>query len=330
MSNFDLYDDEYLSRDEELPEIKTFKIEDIIINIKLPNQQTIKIKIINNATIRELKEKLIKEINYIIQRNEETPRSNDIDHDNLLDSQDDEINTSVLRNATRNSNFQSTVNSQSTSLRNERNESPYGETYKNLTINMIRFIFSGKVLDNDDKILSDYKLESNHAILCLIGERNQLDYNSLLQNADIRRNSHDGEGSEIVPRGFDQLRDAGLREEDIQEMRTQFYGARPDVLRRLQNREITLREVHEMEEEWMQETNADVSRSTQNDHRIIYEFEEIGNNFEMFIGIILGYIFGLFMTIWILDGSLSFKFKYGVLVGLCSNFLLTLAGFFFG
>jgi hypothetical protein len=81
---------------------------------------------------------------------------------------------------------------------------------------LIRLIFRGQILKDEEKTLVDYKIDLNTPVYihCAISESN-CHYEVM---TTIKKNN-----SNNINRGFDKLKESGYNEEEIRSIRTRFH-----------------------------------------------------------------------------------------------------------
>jgi hypothetical protein len=176
----------------------------------------------------------------------------------------------------------------------------------------VRLLFRGKFLE-DHCTVQSYKLENQDTILCVMTETMQPSRRTFSQ--EIQEVSDH-------PRGFDRLGEMGISSEEIVGLRSQFYNSRPDILVRIRNEQISTSEIHDLEEEWLnEESRNQPNRETDEEN----EFVAInGSNYHLFFGFCIGFMFGFLSLVWLLDESLQRKFKLGIIGGIGINLSFSL------
>lgn len=124
------------------------------------------------------------------------------------------------------------------------------------------------------------------------------------------------------PRGFDRLRESGFSDEDVAFIRNQFYSTRQQLLAQVQQRLISTEQLHQMEEQWMSEDmahhGAQASQDQQQQENEVIDVRNgsqyqdqdqedgdllasssDGNSYHMFAGVLLGFVLGIIMIIWV-------------------------------
>ncbi|GJQ12387.1 hypothetical protein GpartN1_g4365.t1 [Galdieria partita] len=188
----------------------------------------------------------------------------------------------------------------------------------------IRLIYSGKLLSEGTSRLVDSKVEDGSYVHCVISDE---------VNVASGRHSNNHERSERLQtripaadphseyRGLDRLREAGFTEEEIAVLRRQFarsQGLNPDHLE-------DTGDLRELEERWMADastheiTVGDLEGGAFNDDSLFGENE--GTVHDFVFGLLVGFLLGIIVLVFLLDRGLPRKRKLGILAGVVGNLL---------
>eukprot|EP00871_Galdieria_phlegrea_P004948 jgi/Galph1/5454/GphlegSOOS_G4066.1 len=188
----------------------------------------------------------------------------------------------------------------------------------------VRLIHAGKLMSEGSSKLEDCKLEDGSYIHCVISD---------IVNAQSGHTTTSGEREERlhtrIPavdsnsayRGLDRLREAGFSEVEIASLRRQFLraqGYNPDNLQE----GVDLRD---LEERWLTEAAAnevtvgDLENGVLNDESFFGDNE--GSIHDFVFGMVVGFLLGIIVLVFLLDRGIPRKRKLGILAGVVANLL---------
>eukprot|EP00817_Percolomonadidae_sp_ATCC50343_P001128 CAMPEP_0117428716 /NCGR_PEP_ID=MMETSP0758-20121206/8355_1 /TAXON_ID=63605 /ORGANISM="Percolomonas cosmopolitus, Strain AE-1 (ATCC 50343)" /LENGTH=118 /DNA_ID=CAMNT_0005215213 /DNA_START=681 /DNA_END=1034 /DNA_ORIENTATION=+ len=117
------------------------------------------------------------------------------------------------------------------------------------------------------------------------------------------------------------MMDAGFSEEAIREFRNQFYVTRPNLLRDVQEGRMTLSELQDIEEAWMeQEVQHPLMQPASEGTVVLGHYE--GGQYDFFFGILLGFFLGVIVFLWRKERAVPHTFTMGVILGVMANIIL--------
>lgn len=187
----------------------------------------------------------------------------------------------------------------------------------------IRIIFNGKILKEKEKLGHvGIKDESNIHISVTNSEPRSISSQSMNQI------------NEDNSRGFDRLIEMGFSPQEVREARLQFYLS--NIQNRLQNAQNNNIDNSNnnidligIEDQWIdsqlppqQETIEMENSQTQNQQQNFLQINDSipeGTLYDLFFGILLGFLLSFIVLIWISDPKLSLKLKFGILAGIVCN-----------
>lgn len=129
----------------------------------------------------------------------------------------------------------------------------------------------------DSRTLKDYRIPNEANIHCFITNN----------PPNINRSTSEDQ----ILRGFDRLSEMGFTEDEITHFRLQFYANH-------ENDEINNTDYHELEEEWIN-NHFSPSQLIDEQEREQDELRNEGSYEDLFFGMIIGFILGLIMLIWV-------------------------------
>src|SRR5690606_26425912 len=109
----------------------------------------------------------------------------------------------------------------------------------------IRLIFQGKMMNPIHTIHPFYKIENGSFVHCMLSDEEYKKSNTTQYNNNRKNTTYNNNGSiSQVPigatfQGFEVLRNTGFTQEDINEVRQQFYSNRPSLWRDIRQGRIT-------------------------------------------------------------------------------------------
>src|SRR5690606_6266178 len=135
---------------------------------------------------------------------------------------------------------------------------------------------------------------------------------------------------EQQPRGFERLAESGFSEDEIMNIRQQFYSSRQNIVQQIRSGllifgiygiidtigEISDAQLREMEEQWMNDDHPQIVQQEQT--QINYGQAWEGNSYHMFFGIILGFVFGLLTLVCVSGFHENVLLMYLVVGEVCS------------
>eukprot|EP00743_Colponemidia_sp_Colp-15_P004942 GILK01005327.1.p1 GENE.GILK01005327.1~~GILK01005327.1.p1 ORF type:complete len:274 (-),score=26.54 GILK01005327.1:198-1019(-) len=195
----------------------------------------------------------------------------------------------------------------------------------------IRLICQGKLLD-DSKPLAAYGVKPGSFFHVAISEGRPVSASVSSETSDTPENQR-----LLLPgsRGFDQFREAGVPAPEIELMRLQFYrqldlsaqnatastpsSAEPTPSRRLR-----------MEEEWLNGNMRDLAAS-QSRLQLEEEYNDDpreGSTADMIWGMLMGFVLGVIMLLWVFESGTPRKQKLGIFLGAACNVSLNLLRYY--
>jgi hypothetical protein len=202
---------------------------------------------------------------------------------------------------------------------------------------IMRLIYNGKLM-MDMVPLKFYKVKNECFIHCALSD---------LPNNDNSPHELERELSSM-PRGFDRLIPLGFSNEDVQYIRNEFYSSRQYLLAQYETGQLTIRDLQNLEEQWMNEdydplsiANANVDNNNnlnnnnngndttvQNEMAVDFSTLFNGSNYYAFIGMFIGFYLTLMASLLLLEQASPRKFKYGIVAGIVCNFSFATLKFF--
>mmetsp|Transcript_6910 Transcript_6910/g.13683 ORF Transcript_6910/g.13683 Transcript_6910/m.13683 type:complete len:276 (+) Transcript_6910:303-1130(+) len=192
------------------------------------------------------------------------------------------------------------------------------EEYK-LEGKRLRLIVLGRMLE-DSNTLSSYGLKDNDFVHAAISDDVApspdvaIDINRREGRARVAVEADDGH------RGFDRLLQAGFSQAEVDFLRAQFHARRGHM-----GRPLTEAEAVELEEEWLEQNQEDSTgmnlgggRDARRLDRVMEEVAE-GTQADMFLGLVMGFVFGIIMLFWIWERGIPRRQKLGILCGIGCN-----------
>mmetsp|Transcript_3637 Transcript_3637/g.5375 ORF Transcript_3637/g.5375 Transcript_3637/m.5375 type:complete len:304 (+) Transcript_3637:175-1086(+) len=151
------------------------------------------------------------------------------------------------------------------------------------------------------------------------------EHTGLLDTRRIFNQTHDDDADIEehlrIRRGFETMMDAGFSEEAIREFRNQFYVTRPNLLRDVQEGRMTLSELQDIEEAWMeQEVQHPLMQPASEGTVVLGHYE--GGQYDFFFGILLGFFLGVIVFLWRKERAVPHTFTMGVILGVMANIIL--------
>mmetsp|Transcript_8601 Transcript_8601/g.20316 ORF Transcript_8601/g.20316 Transcript_8601/m.20316 type:complete len:274 (+) Transcript_8601:264-1085(+) len=191
------------------------------------------------------------------------------------------------------------------------------EEYK-LEGKRVRLICLGRMLE-DSNTLSSYGLKDGDFVHAAISEEVAPSPDVAI---DVNRREGRGRGREDEegPRGFDRLLHAGFSQGEVDFLRAQFHA------RRHLGRPVSEAEAVELEEEWLEQNQEDSGgmnggMGIEGARRLDRVMEDVaeGTQADMFLGLVMGFVFGIIMLFWIWERGIPRRQKLGILCGIGCN-----------
>ncbi|EME30549.1 hypothetical protein Gasu_22190 isoform 1 [Galdieria sulphuraria] len=189
----------------------------------------------------------------------------------------------------------------------------------------IRLIYSGKLLSEGSSRLVDSKIEDGSYVHCVISDEVNVTSAGRTSNNQERSERLQTRIPVVDPhseyRGLDRLREAGFTEDEIAVLRRQFarsQGLNPDHLEETGD-------LRDLEERWMADastheiTVGDLEGGAFTDESVFGESE--GTVHDFVFGLLVGFLLGIIVLVFLLDRGLPRKRKLGILAGVVGNLL---------
>lgn len=216
----------------------------------------------------------------------------------------------------------------------------------------IRIIYHGRDL-NDRILISDAGIHEGSIIHCSVSnstrptQRNATRGNE--RAAPAYPNLEEDSDSEDELTGFDRLREMGFSPDDVQQFRTQFYlnhfrnmppgqvqpAPQSAEMTRLENQWIDAQfnprqpaqAAAGIAQDGLANTIASQPRRTLDTgldlaHNLVQLGTVDGNGFNLFFGLIMGFLLGLIILFWVGEPHLTRKTRLGMFFGLFANFVV--------
>eukprot|EP01080_Neovahlkampfia_damariscottae_P006383 gene6383-10390_t len=179
----------------------------------------------------------------------------------------------------------------------------------------IRLLYRGKFLE-DHLSLKSTKLEDGDSMQCILSDKKPPEsYGRKNKN----RLKPIIEEEFYEPKGFDRLSESGFSEEEIEEMRTQFYRNKKELIDSINEGKITDEQLYEMEDEWINDENNQTTNLEEEENENMQ-----GDLYDMFFGLVFGFFLSFISLIFMLERGTSSKMRYGILSGLLINFAFSI------
>ncbi|KAI8340368.1 DUF2407 C-terminal domain-containing protein [Choanephora cucurbitarum] len=170
---------------------------------------------------------------------------------------------------------------------------------------MLRLIYRGQLLDQDQAQLSDYGIIYQPRLFfhCALSN-NTLSRSQQQQHQQGQQQSRERHHTKRLT-GFDQLVESGYNEEEIRSIRFRFHQSHPDYV----DGEPVSQELLELEQAWIE----------QNGPFIPPEGSVQGSFKEMVCGLMLGCLLGILCLFWLKESVFTRRHQMGILAGMLIN-----------
>jgi len=176
---------------------------------------------------------------------------------------------------------------------------------------VVKLIYRGRILEDGNTVESE-RLSNESFIHCTITSPPPPDQ-------QIRQAEEIVDDNQI--RGFDRFRYYGFSDVDIQQLRQQFHAHRLMSTGFLGNLSNEPNQLLNMEEEWI---NSEAGSSGEQPNETVInmppshedEESEYGTNEDLVKGIVMGFMLGFIMLLFLPESSLKMRTKVGIITGL--------------